>query len=96
MPARLLTGVRSELHSSSADRGVSKGQCAAGGMRPCRAERAGASNCEGRAQRLRRASAKEGGRRVERGKKSKMLTYGPHPLVVDIESDIENGWVRRN
>ena len=89
MPARLLTGARSELHSSSADRGVSKGQCAAGGMRPCRAERAGASNCEG-------ASIEEGGKRVERGKKSKMLTYGSHHMVVGTESDIDNGWMRRN
>ena len=38
-------------------------------------------------------------RREEGGwseEKSKMMTYGPHQLVVCIESDIENGWMRRN
>jgi len=46
------------------------------------------SGCEGRAQRR-----EEGGGREE---KSKMLTYESHPMIVGIESDIENGWVRRN
>ena len=46
------------------------------------------SGCEGRAQRR-----EEGGWREE---KSKMLTYGSHHMVVGTESDIDNGWMRRN
>ena len=43
---------------------------------------------------LRGRESGEGGRGVKKGKK--ITTCGPHGLVVGIESDIENEWVRRN